>query len=215
MSLADKNPSVAAASDSHNQVTPDDALRALLEGNRRFAEGKASNPNRTLARLQELGTEQAPFAAVLGCSDSRVPLEILFDQGFGDMFVARVAGNVATAEMIGSLEYAAEVLGVRVVMVLGHTTCGAVKATLGGEDVPGVFGSLYPYIHPAVAEAGGTHDLQAVITRNVRNQVNTLRHASPVLRARSREGRLQIIGAVFDFVDGLIHLLPPEPDWQP
>lgn len=189
-------------------ATPQDALRMLVEGNARFAQGKATNPNRTLTRLQELGTKQAPFAAVLACSDSRVPVEILFDQGFGDIFVARVAGNIATSEVIGSLEYATEVLGSKLVLVLGHSACGAVKATMEGHAVPGQIGSLYPYIRPAVDEAR-EHGLDAVITENVRNQVGILRAASPVLAESIRGGKVDVAGGVFDFRTGLVRMLGP------
>ena len=118
-------------------ASPDLALQALMEGNKRFMAGTTTSPNRTLKRLQELGEKQAPFASILSCADSRVSLEILFDTGFGDMFVCRAAGNIATPQNIGSLEYGTLVLGSKVLMVLGHTACGAVSATLKGDAVPG------------------------------------------------------------------------------
>jgi carbonic anhydrase len=188
--------------------TPDDALRLLVEGNQRFAQGRVTNPHRTLARLQELGSAQAPFAAVLACADSRVPVEILFDQGFGDLFVARVAGNLATSEIIGSLEYAAEVLGSKLVVVLGHAACGAVKAAMEQTVVPGQIGSLYPYIRPAVESA---HDqgTDAVIAQNVRNQVDILKNASPVVAARIRSGALAVAGGVLNFRTGLVQMIEP------
>jgi carbonic anhydrase len=142
--------------------SPEQALRALMDGNARFMAGKTTSPNRTLKRLQELGEKQAPFASILSCADSRVPLEILFDTGFGDMFVCRAAGNIATPQIIGSLEYGTLVLGSRVLMVLGHTGCGAVAATLKGDPVPGQIGSLYPYIYPAIIQAG-SKDLKTVV----------------------------------------------------
>ena len=191
------------APDARTPATPEAALRSLMEGNRRFAQGRANNPNRTLARLQELGTRQAPFAAVLACADSRLPVEILFDQGFGDVFVTRVAGNIATSEVIGSLEYATEVLGAKVVMVLGHSACGAVKATMDGQVVPGQIGSLYPYIHPAVEDARG-RGVDAVVEENVRNQVDILRAASPVLASALRGGKVVVAGGMFNFRTGLV-----------
>jgi carbonic anhydrase len=190
--------------------TPREALRAMMEGNVRFAQGKVTNPNRSLARLQELGTKQAPFAAVLACADSRVPVEILFDQGFGDVFVTRVAGNIATSEVIGSLEYATEVLGAKLVMVLGHSACGAVKATMEGTAVPGQIGSLYPYIRPAVEEAHG-QGLDSVVAENVRNQVDILRAASPVLAASLKSGKVDVTGGMFDFRTGLVTPVQPQP----
>ena len=187
-------------------LPPPDALAALLEGNRRFAEGRSANQNRTLAHLRALGTRQAPFAAVLACSDSRVPVELLFDQGFGDVFVTRVAGNVATSELIGSLEYATAILGARVVLVLGHSGCGAVAATIAGAMMPGQIGSLYPYIHTAVDQAGAQGE-DAVVAANVRNQVGVLQRASPVLAELRQDGRVVVAGGVFDFRTGLVVLL--------
>jgi carbonic anhydrase len=178
-----------------------------MEGNERFAGDRlTSRPNRTLARLKALGEKQAPFASILGCADSRVPVEILFDQGFGDLFVCRAAGNIATSEIIGSLEYGTLVLGSKLLMVLGHTACGAVSATVKGEAVPGQISSLYPYIHPA-AERVPSGNLKAIIEQNVRNQVGLLRNASPVIKELVRDGKLQVVGAVFDFHDGRVNLL--------
>jgi len=163
-------------------ASPDQALQALMEGNKRFMAGTTTSPNRTLKRLQELGEKQAPFASILSCADSRVSLEILFDTGFGDMFVCRAAGNIATPQIIGSLEYGTLVLGSKVLMVLGHTACGAVSATLKGDAVPGQIGSLYPYIYPAIVQAQ-SKDMNTVVAQNVRHQVDLLRHASPVIRS--------------------------------
>lgn len=189
-------------------ATSADALRMLMQGNARFMQGKTTNPNRTLSRLRSLDEKQAPFATVLACSDSRVPVEILFDQGFGDVFVARVAGNIATSEVIGSVEYATAVLGSRLVMVLGHTGCGAVKATMTADPVPGQIGSLYPYIRPAVEDAYAA-GLDAVIRENVRNQVKILRAASPVLAAALRGRTVDVVGAVLDFQTGKVTLEAP------
>lgn len=198
----------APFSDVPGPSSPAEALRLLLDGNARFATGRATNPNRTLGRLQELGATQQPFAAILGCSDSRVPVEILFDQGFGDLFVSRVAGNIASAEVIGSLEYSTEVLGSKLVMVLGHTSCGAVKATLTAGAVPGSIGSLYPYIHPAVVQAEA-RGLEAVIEANVVNQVEILRRASPVVAAGLQAGTVGVVGGVFDFHSGRVRIVAP------
>lgn len=193
--------------------TPDEALQALMAGNARFANGAATTSKRSVARLRELEAEQTPFASILACSDSRVPLEILFDQGFGDLFVARVAGNIATAEVIGSLEYGTRVLGSQIVMVLGHTGCGAVSATMKMGEVPGQIGSLFPYIHPAVKDAadrvGGQQSppVEAVVAENVRNQVEILRRASPVIASLNREGKLKVVGAVFHFRTARVELI--------
>lgn len=125
------------------RLDPAAALEFLYEGNRRFAAGSSLEPNRNLSRLREIADVQTPFAAFLGCADSRVPVEIIFDQGFGDLFVTRIAGNVATSENIGSLEFGTQVLGAKVLFVLGHTNCGAVAATTKREPVPGQISSLF------------------------------------------------------------------------
>lgn len=195
------------------RVSPDEALRMLLEGNERFAVGAAHAPNLGLRHLRELAEKQTPFASILSCSDSRVPPEILFDRGFGELFVARVAGNIASAEVIGSLEFGTRVLGSAVLMVLGHTACGAVKATLEMSEVPGQIGSLFPYIYPAAeavakeTPAGGASPLVAVVERNVRYQAEILRRSSPVIAALIREGKLRVVGGVFHFSTGRVELV--------
>lgn len=189
-----------------SDATPDEALKALLAGNQRFLGGKVTSPNRTLARLKEVGPKQTPFASVLACADSRVPVEIVFDQGFGDIFVCRNAGNIATSQTIGSLEYGTLVLGSKVLMVLGHTACGAVTATAKGEAVPGQIGSLYPYIYPAVEEVK-SGDLSAIIAQNVRHQVRILRNASPVIKQLVAERKLKVVGGVLDFHTGRAQIL--------
>ena len=117
---------------AQNNITPDQALQMLIDGNQRFVNNMRQNPNQDFTRITQVSPSQAPFAAILGCADSRFPAEILFDQGFGDIFVCRVAGNVATPEEIGSVEFGTLVLGAKVVMVVGHENCGAVKAAIEG-----------------------------------------------------------------------------------
>lgn len=143
-------PSVDPSAASGPSGSPDQALAELFAGNVRFSEGRALAPHRNLARLAEVAPKQTPFAAFLGCADSRVPIEIVFDQGFGDIFVTRIAGNVADPTVIGSLEFGTLVLGAKVLFVLGHTSCGAVSATAKGEAVPGQISTLYQHIRPAV-----------------------------------------------------------------
>lgn len=193
--------------------TPDEALRMLTEGNTRFVSGDATVAKRSVSRLRELEAKQTPFASILACSDSRVPLEILFDQGFGDLFVARLAGNIATSAAIGSLEYGTRVLGSKLLMVLGHTACGAVSATLAMGEVPGQIGSLFPYIHPATERVAQKHaghgqpPLDEVIVENVRYQVEILRRASPVIAGLIRDGNLKVVGAIFHFGTGRVELI--------
>jgi carbonic anhydrase len=183
-------------------LTPAEALARLYAGNRRFAAGKPHAPNRCFDRRQEVAPAQAPFAAFIGCADSRVPVEIVFDQGFGDLFVTRVAGNVLSPEITGSLEFGTEILGARVLYVLGHTSCGAVTAAVKGDPVPGQISSLFYHLRPAVRAAGG--DVPAAIRENVRNQMDALREASPVIARLVKAGRLVVAGGVYDLATGLV-----------
>jgi carbonic anhydrase len=189
-----------------DRLTPDAAWQRLLDGNARFADGKSLAPRRDAARRTEVGETQKPYAAILSCADSRVPPEILFDEGIGDLFVVRNAGNVTTAEVIASLEYGTLVLGAAVLVVIGHTGCGAVKATIAGEAVPGQISTLYQHILPAVEKAG--KDLVAATTANVALQARTLRLASPVIAGLVRDGKLAVRGAVYDIKTG--HVAPVE-----
>jgi carbonic anhydrase len=187
-------------------ATPDDALRALMEGNRRFVTGRETEPHRSMQRVRDLAGSQSPFAAVLSCADSRVPVELLFDQGFGDLFVCRAAGNIATPELIGSLEFGTAVLGAKVLMVLGHTGCGAVKATIAGDPVPGQISTLYRHIQPAV-DRTPSKELEAVARENVRVQARLLRSSSPVVAGLVREKKLLVVGGVYDLATGRVTML--------
>jgi carbonic anhydrase len=189
--------------------TPAEALAALAEGNRRFVEGRAIAPHRDFARLREIAPKQTPFAAFLGCADSRVPVEIVFDQGFGDLFVSRIAGNIAVAEQIASLEFGTAVLGAKVLYVLGHTACGAVAATMSGADVPGQISALYYHIRPAVRTANG--NLDAAIVENVRNQALALREGSTVINKLVKQGALLVAGGVYDLNTGRVTAVTLDP----
>ena len=182
--------------------SPDEALAQLFAGNQRFAEGRALAPHRNLARLAEVASKQTPFAAFLGCADSRVPNEIVFDQGFGDIFVTRIAGNVADPTIIGSLEFGTLVLGAKVLFVLGHTSCGAVSATAKGDAVPGQISTLYQHIRPAVKSSGG--DVGRAIVANVKNQMEVLAEASPVIVQLIKEGKVIVAGGVYDLSSGRV-----------
>jgi len=186
-------------------TTPDEALRRILDGNRRFIEGKITAPNRNLAHLKEVAPQQKPFAAFLGCADSRVPVEIIFDQGFGDVFVTRVAGNVASAEEIASLEFGTLVLGAKVIVVLGHSGCGAVKAALEGAEVPGQISTLYRLIAPGIDRQN--KDLDVAIAANVRQQAKVLRDGSTVISGLLRDGKLKLVGGVYDLSSGKVTLI--------
>ena len=179
--------------------TPDKCLEALEAGNARFVKGDIIAPNRNMERLKELEKGQAPFAAFLACADSRVPVEMVFDQGFGDLFICRIAGNIVNTETIGSLEFGCAVLGAKVLYVMGHSSCGAVNATIAGAAVPGVISSLYYGIKPACEAAHG--DLDAAIAENVKFQVKQLA-VSPVLKDLVEKGALKIVGGVYDLTSG-------------
>lgn len=181
-------------------ATPEAALQRLRDGNARFVAGNPMAPERDLATLQSLAPKQVPFAGVLACADSRVPVEILYDQGFGNIFVVRVAGNVASAIEIASLEYAVSVLGIKVVVVLGHSYCGAVDAALKGGEVPGQISTLYQHIAPALDRK--KMDLDAAVLANVRYQARRLKVGSTVLPVAMKSGALLLSGAVFDFHTG-------------
>jgi carbonic anhydrase len=174
----------------------------LYAGNQRFVDGKIMAPNRNMARVKEIAPKQTPFAAFLGCADSRVPIEIVFDQGFGDLFVTRIAGNVADPAIIGSLEFGALVLGAKVLYVLGHTSCGAVTATLKGDAVPGQISTLYQHIRPAAKSSGG--DINKAIIANVKNQMEILAEASPVVSQLIKEGKLKVAGGVYNLDTGRV-----------
>jgi carbonic anhydrase len=138
-----------------NFLTGDQALQELMNGNKRYVAAELAHPNQTAARRAEVAKGQDPFAIIVGCSDSRVPPEIIFDQGLGDLFVTRVAGNIVDDVVLGSIEYAAEHLGVPLIVVLGHKRCGAVEAAAKGGDAPVHIRSLVEAIKPAIKKAKG------------------------------------------------------------
>jgi carbonic anhydrase len=194
------------AASAQTALSPDAALQQLIEGNQRFAEGHMTSFEEDLGILKEKTAErQEPFAAVLSCADSRVPVEAIFDQSIGHLFVTRVAGNIATSELIASLEYGVAVLGTRAIMVLGHANCGAVKASIEAKAVPGQISALYPYIRPAVDQAGP--NLEATIKANAKIQAALLRQSSPVLAEHIKQNQLKIVAGYYDLVSGKVTLL--------
>jgi carbonic anhydrase len=200
-----------------------DALERLREGNRGFVSGvRTLDTLMSRTRRDQLVSGQEPFAVILGCSDSRVPVELIFDQGLGDLFVIRVAGNVVAPSQIGSVEFAAERFGTRLVVVLGHTRCGAVQATLEELQQPSQkqsrnLRSIVDRIRPAVQgllETDIRHDPEALachaVRANVRVAANQLRHGSEILEQLSQSDGLLVVGAeysletgVVDFFDGV------------
>jgi len=198
----------ANASETSN-ITPDAALQKLMDGNRRYIQQKRTFPDQSRSRILELAKGQHPFAIVLGCSDSRVAPEILFDQGLGDLFEIRVAGNVLDNVVIGSIEYAAAELGVPLLVILGHERCGAVKAALDGKPVPGHIGSLVAAIKPAVyATKGQPGDAwDNAVRANVKMSVNKLKALSPILAKAVKAGTLKVVGARYDIDSGEVEVI--------
>ncbi len=200
------------------------ALARLAEGNRRFASGQPSaDALSSNARRAELVAGQQPFAIILGCSDSRVPAEIVFDQGLGDLFVIRVAGNVVAPSQVGSVEFAAERFGTRLVVVLGHSQCGAVLATLEELRRPGGapsrnLRSIVDRIRPAVESLLATElstDLERLVREavraNVRVSVGQLRHGSEVLERLIESEGLRVVGSEYSLESGLVQFLDCDP----
>src|ERR1700752_4962588 len=176
---------------AQSTLSPDAALTELMDGNKRFTTGALTVHEHDLAILKQNTIEkQEPFAAVLSCTDSRVPVELVFDQSIGHIFVTRVAGNFVTPEIIASLEYGALVLGKKVILVMGHAGCGAVKATIQAKEVPGQISALYPHIQPAVDQAGS--NLEAATKANAKIQAGLLAESSTVIKGLVKEGKLKV-----------------------
>jgi carbonic anhydrase len=192
--------------ETRTNMTPDEVLRHLMEGNERFASDTMTHLRQSLNILRQHTVEkQEPFASVLSCADSRVPVELVFDQTIGGLFVARVAGNFVTPEILGSLEYGVVVLGTKVILVLGHSSCGAVTATMLGNNVPGQISSLFSHIQPAVDRAGG--NLEKAVKENAILQADRLTESSPVLAELVKDGKLKIVAGYYDLATGRVSLL--------
>jgi carbonic anhydrase len=187
-------------------------MQKLIGGNRRFQEGRSIFPRQDPALIKRLSEGQSPFATIVGCSDSRVSGEILFDQGFGDLFVSRTAGQVMAQATYGSIEYGYLYLGTKLIVVLGHSSCGAVSAAIKRPEAPpGHIVTLINSIKPAALAAQkekSTDTLETAVRRNVINQVMELRNLEPVLSRAYDSGTLLIIGAVYDLGTGLVEFLP-------
>lgn len=191
---------------AQSTLSPDAALQQLMDGNRRFTSGRRTADEQDVAILRNKTIEkQEPFAALLSCADSRVPVELVFDQSIGQLFVTRIAGNVVTPEIIASLEYGAAVLGTKVILVMGHGSCGAVKATIQAKEVPGQISALYPHIQPAIDQAGP--DLEAATKANAKIQAALLREASTVISGLVKDGKLKVVAGYYDIASGAASLL--------
>jgi carbonic anhydrase len=184
----------------------DMALQELMAGNERFVAEKMTSFEHDLKVLKEKTVStQEPFAAVLSCADSRVPVELIFDQSIGHLFVARVAGNIITPEIVGSLEYAVAVLGVKAILVLGHSNCGAVSAAVGGKEVPGQISVLYQHLMQGVIEAHG--DAALAVKTNAAYQAQLLRKSSTVIAKAMKDQGAKVAAGSYDLATGRVTLL--------
>jgi carbonic anhydrase len=201
------------AQSHHESSAPPDndaIVRGLLAGNERFVAGRCRHPHSDGVRRSEICSGQHPVAAVLSCADSRVPPELVFDQGLGDLFVIRLAGNIPDDAAMGSLEYATEHLGVHVAMVLGHKRCGAVEAAVKGGDAPGHIRMLVEAIMPAVVASKTLPGdlLDNAVRTNVSMASQRLRAAAPILSEMVKGKKLKIVGAYYDLDSGKVVVLP-------
>ena len=195
---------------------PDTVLARLLEGNNRFVKGELTHPGRKPEDFAALAEGQAPLAAIIGCADSRVAPELIFDQGVGDLFVVRVAGNIVSGagpSVKGSIEFAVAELGVRLIMVLGHGACGAVKAAVAHIDandvLPGAIRELVDLIRPAAASVRGKpgDKIENAIEANVALGVERLKGLDPILAGMVKSGDLKVVGAVYELRTGKVKVL--------
>jgi len=198
-----------AAGGGPEGMNPDKALNLLIAGNKRYVAGQLHHPHQSANRLHEVAQGQKPYAVILGCADSRVPPELIFDAGLGDLFVIRVAGNIADDAIMGSIEYAVEHLGTALVVVLGHEKCGAVQAAYDGGAASAHIRTLVEHITPVVEKARkGTGDgLDNAVRMNVALVVEELKSSTPVLSGAVAEGKIKIVGARYDLDDGKVEFL--------
>jgi carbonic anhydrase len=204
---------IAPAQEAGSALTPDAALTRLLEGNQRYTRNKERHPDQSSARRKELAEGQHPFAVILGCADSRVPPELLFDQGLGDLFVIRVAGNIVDDAILGSIEYAVQHLGTKLIVVLGHEKCGAVSAAVEGGDAAGHLKALVAAIQPSVsATAKDSGDrIHNCVIENARRVARQLRQSEPVIKPAAERNELKIVAADYALDTGKVTLLDGHP----
>ncbi len=188
-----------------SQLSPDDAIHELVAGNQRFVAGNISSfPDDIKILQQKTVQKQEPFAAVLACADSRVPVEILFDQTIGHLFVSRVAGNIVTPEIMASMEYAVAVLGVKAILVMGHSNCGAISAAIAAKEVPGQISVLYQHLIPGIAGAKG--DVPLAAKMNAAYQAKVLSESSTVIAKAIKNGSLKVASGTYDLASGKVTL---------
>lgn len=190
-------------------ITSEQALEKLMEGNRRYAAMRQQYPRQTSAHRHALLDGQYPFAVILSCSDSRVPSELVFDQGLGDLFIVRTAGHVVNDLVLGSIEFAVHALHVPLVMVLGHSQCGAVTSAIAGQGMPGHITHLIETIQPAVTSVQNQEGdlLENAIRANARLSAAHITAASPVISQAVGEGRVRVVPAFYYLASGSVEIL--------
>jgi carbonic anhydrase len=190
---------------AQSTITGEAAIRELMEGNERFIAGKITSFPEDLKILKEKTVlKQEPFAAVLACADSRVPVEILFDQSIGHVFVSRVAGNIVTPEIMASLEYGVAALGVKAIVVIGHTNCGAISAAVAAKEVPGQISVLYQHLMPGIRGAKG--DVPLAVKMNAAYQAQVLRESSTVIAKAIKNDGFKVVSGSYDLGSGRVTL---------
>lgn len=201
-------PAAFAQEYSPQPVSPTAALQELMEGNQRFVQDKRRNPHQSRLRLAEIATGQYPFASILSCADSRVPAEMVFDVGLGDLFVVRIAGNVVSPRVMGSLEYSTKILGSQLIVILGHERCGAVTAAVRNTPVDGEIGTFVADIKPAVARVKNVDGdiVDNAVTANVQYQLELL-NQSKLLTQLVSEGKLKLVGGRYDLDTGKVTII--------
>ncbi len=200
--------------------SPEDAQARLAAGNKRFASGKLTHPRLGMDRREDTSRNgQHPFSTVITCSDSRIPVEIVFDQGIGDVFVIRVAGNVCDVDEVGSIEYGVDHLNTPIMVVLGHSNCGAVTAVVTNAELHGSIPQLVDNIIPAVEKARAKHPqlsgkalVPEAVKANVWQSIDDLLRSSPAVRDRVKDGRVNVVGAVYHLEDGHVEWLGAHPE---
>ena len=198
------------AGGAESTVSPDAGWQLLKEGNQRYISGTSKHPNQSGARREEVAKGQKPFAIILACSDSRVSPEVIFDQGLGDVFVIRVAGNVIDNAGLGSMEYAVEHLGASLIVVLGHERCGAVAAAVSGGHSEGHVHSIVSALLPAVKNAKSQpgDPVDNTVRSNVQMVANQISQAGPLINEKVKAGKVKVIGARYDLDTGAVEILP-------
>jgi carbonic anhydrase len=199
----------AWAQEAANAVPADQALVRLMQGNQRYARDKEQHPDETLARRRELQAGQHPFAVILSCADSRVPPELIFDQGLGDLFVIRVAGNIAADDDLGSIEYAVEHLHTKLIVVLGHEKCGAVTAAVEGANEPGHLKTVLSAIQPAIQNSKNLpgDKIHNCVLANARHVAGQIRESEPVLKELIQREGVKVVAADYALDSGLVTVL--------